>query len=241
MDTTAVPEATRQSASQWLSDSERKRMAAIALPRRRDEFLAARYAMRLGMAHAHGESNWHNWLLSSQENHGPTVLRGPVSHSGHLPCLSLSHSCGLIAVGISHGPLGIDLEVQGRSRPYSELLELMGSVQERQRFETLPAAMRPAEFYRIWTLKEACFKREGTGLDWARIRRLHTDPQASPRNNAPAGAIWQGWHRTLPYTLALCATDRVSPACLTLLSTLKAPEFVGLWRFVDIEHDTPAS
>jgi len=71
---------------------------------------------------------------------------------------SLSHSHAALAVAVSRGRVGIDIEAVGVGR-HSELAARFFTDGEMTRYLSAPDDKREAEFVRIWTAKEALFKR----------------------------------------------------------------------------------
>lgn len=75
--------------------------------------------------------------------------------------LSLATRAGLVAVGLAHGPVGVDVEqIVPDGEPALDLLHQ----QERQALLDLPPAARPARFAQLWSAKEAYVKALGIGF-----------------------------------------------------------------------------
>lgn len=74
--------------------------------------------------------------------------------------ISISHSSDLVAVAVSRFPVGIDVEkIKDRD------LKLCRKVCTEKDNEIIKNSHNPIEdFYKIWTAKEAYFKKEGTGI-----------------------------------------------------------------------------
>lgn len=224
MDATALPESVRQTSCIWLSVTERRRLHSISSASRKAVFIAARYALRRALAQSIPGSAWQDWRLAWEENHAPTVMNAPQQLY-----LSLAHSETLIAVAVSRRPVGVDIEVQRKPRPLSDMMELIASPEERCRVGALAPCMQPAAFYQVWTLKEAYFKRVGTGLDWARIRALTTRKAV----NDPASAmVWEGTHQAARYTLAVCAGTFVNTPAIMMISELALPVPAQRWHLL---------
>jgi len=78
-----------------------------------------------------------------------------------LPFISLSHSGDLVACAIStDGPIGVDIERIRADRPLAALAEAAFGPGE----AAAVARAGSAEFYRIWTLREALAKATGAGF-----------------------------------------------------------------------------
>ena len=84
--------------------------------------------------------------------------------------VSIAHSQDWVACAVSDAPVGIDIE---RLRPRSDLLALAAMTNSPARCEELACLPDDAQllrFYQWWTLKEAWLKRQGLGLDLARMK-----------------------------------------------------------------------
>jgi 4'-phosphopantetheinyl transferase len=77
---------------------------------------------------------------------------------------NVSHSDGLIAIAVSRdAEVGIDVE-KINDTAYQELQKSSCSLFERKWMTSLPREERCHAFYRLWTVKEAVAKAEGSGL-----------------------------------------------------------------------------
>lgn len=156
----------------WLTASENDRLAQMQVPARREEFIACRYALRLLLA---GNPELiAQWPLEAPAGQAPQSARSDLH-------LSLSHSHGYIACAVASQPVGVDIEVLTR-KPRSalhELAELACTPQERERLNTIAdEQQRHLQFMQWWSLKEAWFKRAGTGVDFALLPRLECRKQS---------------------------------------------------------------
>lgn len=113
------------------------------------------------------------------------------------PHFSLSHSGGLALCGVSDHPLGVDLE---RVRPRRPVLARRAlSARELRWYQD--RGERWADFYTLWTLKEARAKWSGRGLD--RHPRAIPAPLLEPGQTAREGELvcsaygGQGWRAAL--------------------------------------------
>jgi 4'-phosphopantetheinyl transferase len=79
---------------------------------------------------------------------------------------NLSHSGNLMLLAVSRvGKVGIDIEVaQTPPRDFSGLIKKCFAVEEQLYWQQLPEIIKPMEFYRFWTRKEALVKAIGHGL-----------------------------------------------------------------------------
>lgn len=143
-----------------LDDTERARVARLAIPRTRIEYVAAHALTRAMLSEATGEK--------------PRAFRyeagfkgKPIAFIGDRPLdlhFNVSHTNGLVAVAASHHfELGIDVEAVDRG------VDL--AVADRYFFgsEADWLARQPSDrqlecFLRLWTLKEAYIKATGRGL-----------------------------------------------------------------------------
>ncbi|WP_186420920.1 4'-phosphopantetheinyl transferase superfamily protein [Bosea sp. CS1GBMeth4] len=75
--------------------------------------------------------------------------------------LSLATRAGLVAVGLAHGPVGVDVE---QIVPGGEAALDLLHPQERRMLQSLPHAARPVRFAQLWSAKEAYVKALGTGF-----------------------------------------------------------------------------
>lgn len=155
-------------------------MAAMA-GRRADKgrvALAARGLLRSVLAVAGGPADWH----IRPDGRGKPFLFAADGTAG--PHLSLSHSGDYVAVAVSQCvALGIDVEVY-RPRDFIRLAAYAFGPHEAG-----VAGKSAADFYRLWTLREAMGKWDGQGL------RLAADGQDRITDPHSSGAWRDGaWH-----------------------------------------------
>jgi 4'-phosphopantetheinyl transferase len=129
-------------------------------------------------------------------------------------CFNISHTRGLIALGVTRGrALGIDVENM-EARPASiGVANRFFSPAETAELSRLPPERQPDRFWEYWTFKESYIKARGMGLslgldrfsfEYPRERdvRLTIDPELE--DQASRWSLWQ--FRPRPdYLLALCA------------------------------------
>ena len=142
-----------------LSADERKRAYAFATPQLQQRFIGGRGILRL--------------ILSVCCTHAPESLEfiyGPygkpyltgleaawkfnVAHSNHIALIAVSR----------HTEIGIDVEIARPLTDLNALIDLIFSEQERNTCLAMNQQEQHAEFYRIWTYKEALIKASGEGL-----------------------------------------------------------------------------
>ena len=183
----------------WLTSSEHDRLAQLHAPRRRDEFLACRYALRLmlaGDASANAISAWQLDAPSGSAPHLNVDVHGAAEASRHQ--LSLSHSGDYLACSVAPGPIGVDIEILNR-KPASRLSELAAMActpTERARLDAIADdALRHLRFVQLWSLKEAWLKQVGTGVDFALLPllecRLGSDGVDSVDRSTAADVVGQ--------------------------------------------------
>lgn len=173
--------------------------------------MAGRFALRSLLARHIPGTHWRDWQLEAPENLPPRIrsclAANPQGVDLEFLRLSLSHSGGLLAVALADQPVGVDLEASQKPRMLDGLIDTVCSPREKSRIAHLPPSLRRAAFDAIWTLKEAWFKRETTGIDLAMIAHLET------LTGLPAGVPHNSWQAVGErYTLALCVStlqDRV--------------------------------
>lgn len=136
-------------------------------------------------------------LQSIREILGQPQARFEIAHaangrpivSGHPEVfISITHSQTSLACVVSLiGPAGIDLEVPRPHRDLAGIAAFAFGPKERARAD----AEGPDGFYRIWTLREAIAKADGSGLAQAADRQDRVDfgPMTGDWH-------WQGWHLT---------------------------------------------
>ena len=199
------------SAAGWMSDSEQARHARIAHAARQQEFVAGRFALRSLLAWHIPGTHWRDWQLEAPENLPPRIrscwAADPQGVAIESLRLSLSHSGGLLAVALADQPVGVDLEASQKPLMLDGLIDTVCTPGEKSRIAQLPPSLRRVAFDAIWTLKEAWFKRETTGIDLGMIACLETV------TDLPAGLPHNSWQAVGErYTLALCVAtlqDRV--------------------------------
>lgn len=105
--------------------------------------------------------------------------------------ISLSHASGLAAVIVASAPCGVDIE-RPRLVDVERIAARYFSAQERSWLQQHPET-RDADFFRLWTLKEAGVKALGAGLA-NHLDRLAFDLSGSTpeqRGDLEKMALWQ--------------------------------------------------
>lgn len=196
----------------WLSASERQRLAAITTPRRRAQFLGSRWLARWLLWQVHDDVLPADWQLEA-----PTDAPPRVPGRSDL-VLSISHSGDFTACALAAEPVGVDLEHPQRSRDISGLIALTCTVSEQRLFATLGDAEREALFYELWTVKEAWLKRRGKWIAPQALQRMDAVP-------SPDGQV-QTW-RCSAWWLAVTATK--------VKWWSAEPERLQAWRVDDMD------
>ncbi|MEV7829009.1 4'-phosphopantetheinyl transferase superfamily protein [Streptomyces subrutilus] len=179
-----------------LAPWERRRLAAIRVPARRDDVLAARLLLRLCVARFTGRTPAASAPAQfcpecGRSGHGRPYLPGNPEAG-----ISLSHADGLVAAAAGPGPVGVDVEpATRRPGPRGALARLLPEADLRE------AAAGPdpdAALLRLWVRREALLK-AGRGdlalLEWTDRGRAGVVAVAS---SAPAAVF--------------CVTREPSPA-----------------------------
>jgi 4'-phosphopantetheinyl transferase len=174
---------------QWLSASERDRLARIAADARRQQFVAGRWQARQLLAEVAGGPP-QAWALGAPDDLPPNVEGHPEWQ------LSVSHSGDRVAVALAATPVGIDLEAPRPRRDVEGLIDLCCTEGERALFVACDRAGREDLFHELWTVKESWLKARREWMAPARLRQLDARP-------ADEGEVrtWRGEG----HWLALCA------------------------------------
>jgi 4'-phosphopantetheinyl transferase len=165
-----------------------------------------------------------DWVFTKNRYGRPEIANA--GGGGRNLCFNISHTRGLIALGVTHDrALGIDVEnIATRSAPI-EIADRFFARAETAELSRLPLERQPDRFFEYWTLKESYIKARGMGLSIALDQfsfefpreggvRLAIEPELGDR--ASRWRFWQFRPRA-EYQLALCA-ERVDhdPPRLTI-------------------------
>lgn len=170
---------------------EKERAAAYTRPRDRTQYLAAHVALRRLLAAYTGvppQSLRYGRLACAEcgSPHGRPTLLDPAP----APHFSLSHSQGMILIGVSTLRLGVDVQCTPTAECVDLCLHALHPAESHD-IERHRAEHRPTAFARLWTRKEAYLKGLGTGI----TRSLAAD-NVSERGE---GRQPQGWSiRNIP-------------------------------------------
>lgn len=151
-------------ATHELGPAETRRASAFRRPRDRLTYTAAHIALRRLLSVYTGIRPERLRLDRAPcphcaGGHGPPVLTGTAGP----PHFSLSHSHGLVAVGVAGAPVGVDVQRLPTAESARACLPRLHPA-ERRELETLPQPQLPAAFGELWARKEAYLKGLGIGL-----------------------------------------------------------------------------
>jgi 4'-phosphopantetheinyl transferase len=175
-----------------LSTDEQRRAQRFLSPRARQQFIAARAALRS--------------ILSRYVKCAPAQIRflvGPLgkpalTDPGHPPLhFNLSHSGELALVAVTHaGEIGVDVEQVRERSTADRLAERFFHPNEVAELRRLPIEQRTIGFFNAWTRKEAWLKATGKGISYG-IDRVevtlvpgHTPRVLSVDGNTAAAGAW---------------------------------------------------
>jgi phosphopantetheinyl transferase len=136
-----------------VTNQDRERLAAFAVPKRRREYLLGRALLRCALTR-------HTGRPASSHRLETTAMGKPFCVDG--PALSLSHDGALVLCVLSTGgEVGIDVQSSSPRRHRAEIATDHFSAEEREWLDQAPSV---DAFYWLWVLKEAYLKQVGTGL-----------------------------------------------------------------------------
>lgn len=152
---------------EFLSDSEFLKLSTLRFPKRRDEWLLARWAAK---SLAQSLSSYRHYPLNEIEIHNtpegvPYILQSGGAASPDY--LTISHSDRFALCAISQDPaihIGIDLEnIEPRTDAF---VEDYFTLMEQKLVEFSPLEIRQTVINLIWSTKESMLKALGVGLHW---------------------------------------------------------------------------
>jgi 4'-phosphopantetheinyl transferase len=146
-----------------LSSGERERLARIVHEETRHEYLVARALVRATLSRYDAAVAPRAWRFDVNAFGRPSLAAGQTALDLRF---NLSHAHGLIACAVTLGrAVGIDVEWNRRGgSSLLESIEHFFSPSEAEETMTLPAELRVARFFQVWTLKESYIKAHGKGL-----------------------------------------------------------------------------
>lgn len=112
------------------------------------------------------------------------------------PEFNISHSGALTVCAVGRSPIGVDVE-QMRPRRLAALRRVLHP-DELAHLSKLPPEEQRVEFYRAWTIKEACCKLTGEGISLSKLAQLNSlEPPALCKSAVHSGE----------YMITLCAAQ----------------------------------
>ncbi|WP_211463750.1 4'-phosphopantetheinyl transferase family protein [Collimonas silvisoli] len=190
-----------------LSETERLRYRRFLRPLRQREFLLGRILLRFAVSRLAGigPDAVH---VTERKNQAPLVQL-PVASTMH-PRFSLSHSRGWVACAASvDTALGLDIEMLDAERDVDAIGRAAFSAAESNWLSSRPAEDKVANFYTLWSSKEALFKLMSS-------QRRGTSSSEQVVEQVVAGARLRsgpGWHaRTWSQqglVITLCSGNRL--------------------------------
>jgi 4'-phosphopantetheinyl transferase len=175
-------EATLLELRESLSADEQERAGRFHFRRDREDFVAARGALRNILGRYAGVAP--RQLRFSYDRYGKPTLSGE-TRCGLLR-FNASHSNGLALYAVTRGrEIGIDLEFVREDFASFEIAARFFSPLEVTTLRTLPPGQRATSFFDCWTRKEAYVKARGEGLSYPlRIFAVSLVP------GEPAALLW---------------------------------------------------
>jgi 4'-phosphopantetheinyl transferase len=200
---------------QLLTDAEREQEQRFYFADDRKRHLITRALVRTVLSRYESVAPA-DWMFADNRYGRPQIAN--FGESGCDLCFNVSHTRGLIALGVTRGAaLGIDVE-NIQARPAIEVANRFFSPTETDQLGRLAPERQANRFWEYWTFKESYIKARGMGLFLAlnkfsfefpdeRGVRLTIDPELD--DEAGRWRLWQ--FRPRPeYLLALCA-ERSAP------------------------------
>jgi 4'-phosphopantetheinyl transferase len=143
-----------------LSHDERNHANRFRSPVQKNEFIAARAALRDILAGyvgvPPGRLSFH---YGSFGKPALSPMFGPCGIK-----FNMSHSFGMALLAVANAEVGVDIERIDPALAEEQLADRLFSVPEISSLRCLPLAMQPEAFFNCWTRKEAYLKAVGLGL-----------------------------------------------------------------------------
>ena len=137
-----------------LNAAERVRASRYVVERAREEFVAGRGLLRRLVGGVLGCAP--EEVVLGVGEFGKPWVRGVE--------MSVSHSGGVVLVGLSRAPLGVDVERVDGGIEALEIARGAFGVEEVRRLEEISGSARVRVFYEMWVRKEAVLKARGVGI-----------------------------------------------------------------------------
>lgn len=139
------------------------------------------------------------WRILANPGGAPVLESGDGSRP---PFISISHSAAMVVCALCRsGRIGVDIEHARAARPITAIADTVFGPDEQHRV----ARQGAAEFYRIWTLREALAKATGAGFPLVVSKADLVPAGPDPTRCRLAEADWVLGHWALPgdYTIGL--------------------------------------
>lgn len=207
----------RELSTQRLSTQEQADMQGLQHAPRRRSFLLSRLLLRQLLRTQLGTDA----PVFQRAGNGRLMLVRPDWH------ISLSHGAGAVAAILCPAACGIDIEAP-RAVALEKIAARYFSDAENAALQACVPALRPALFFRLWTLKEASVKALGLGLA-GNMHKLAFDlSQPSPHQHEPAPGptlqLWQQQYGTHFLAAAVVSPEPLQWQCQQLhTDALEAP------------------
>lgn len=168
-----------------LPAAEQEELDSLRLPARQRGFVLSRTLLR--------------HLLATHSGLPPEAMQFARAASGRLLLpgkglweISLSHGAGFVAAVVATAPCGVDIE-RPRATPVANLAQRYFAPAEAEWLRTRDPATAERDFFRLWTLKEACAKALGQGLADNMARLAFTLATTPPTllDPGPGLQLWQ--------------------------------------------------
>jgi 4'-phosphopantetheinyl transferase len=183
-----------------LGPSEMSRTQRFVRAERRRQFLVGRMLMRFAIADRTGLAP--SAIVIAEQSGGAPK---PVLPLSGVPSISVSHSKGWIACGISaETTVGLDIEFPDPSRDLIEIGRFAFCPKEIAWLERQADRNRTAAFYRLWTLHEALYKMRSNAGGAAKLPEL-VDTRGEI---VSSGSDWHSYELSVPGLAgALCTAQ----------------------------------
>ncbi|WGG51932.1 4'-phosphopantetheinyl transferase family protein [Rugamonas sp. DEMB1] len=158
VDSVNVDDAALAKSSAWLSAGEAARYRGFVRPHRQRQFLIGRTLLRMALAELLGCAP-EALLFEQLAGRAPRLLKPAPGKGGAAPGFSISHSGQWVACAVSADTaLGLDIEVLDPARDIDALAEHAFDDATHARWRAAAPAQRMAQFYRLWSEREARLK-----------------------------------------------------------------------------------
>ena len=145
-----------------LSKEEKAQSLRFYFAKDRNRYLLTRALIRTVLSR-YAKVSPSEWQFEKAQDGRPYVVGEKQQEVSHLS-FNISHTDGLIIVGIANGvEIGVDVENTNRA-PMLEIANRVFSVEEASRMQTLSKEEQRRYFFALWTLKESYVKARGVGL-----------------------------------------------------------------------------